>query len=165
MLPLDIAINNCWLVGKDFHARFGAISRTYQYRIIQRKDPFLQQMNTFISHDLDIDVMNSCAEKLMDFKDFTSFSKVHTDVNNFNCEIYSSFWLKKDKQLIFTIKANRFLRNMVRAIVGTMLMAGKNKIDLNRFCEIINEKNRSSAGASVSAKGLFLTNVEYPSYE
>ncbi len=165
MLPFDIAINNCWMVGEDFHARFGAISRTYQYRIIQSKDPFLQSMNTFISHDLDVDVMNCCAEKLTDFKDFTSFSKVHTDVNNFNCEIYGSSWLKKDKQLIFTIKANRFLRNMVRAIVGTMLIAGKKKIDLNRFCEIINEKNRSSAGPSVSAKGLFLTNVEYPSYE
>ena len=109
--------------------------------------------------------MNICCQKLLKYKDFTSFSKVHTDVNNFNCDILSASWNKENNHLIFTIKANRFLRNMVRAIVGTMLLAGKNKIDVNRFCEIIEEKNRSSAGSSVLAKGLFLTNVEYPDYE
>ena len=165
ILPQDISVLNCKQVNSDFHARFSAISRTYKYNIIQHKDPFFQSVSKYISYDLDVEIMNICCQKLLKYKDFTSFSKVHTDVNNFNCDILSASWNKENNHLIFTIKANRFLRNMVRAIVGTMLLAGKNKIDVNRFCEIIEEKNRSSAGSSVLAKGLFLTNVEYPDYE
>ena len=165
ILPQDISVLNCKQVNSDFHARFSAISRTYKYNIIQHKDPFFQSVSKYISYDLDVEIMNICCKKLLKYKDFTSFSKVHTDVNNFNCDILSASWNKENNHLIFTIKANRFLRNMVRAIVGTMLLAGKNKIDVNRFCEIIEEKNRSSAGSSVLAKGLFLTNVEYPDYE
>ena len=165
ILPQDISVLNGKPVNSDFHARFSAVSRTYKYNIIQHKDPFFQSISKYISYDLDVGIMNICCQKLLKYKDFTSFSKVHTDVNNFNCDILSASWNKENNHLIFTIKANRFLRNMVRAIVGTMLLAGKNKIDVNRFCEIIEEKNRSSAGSSVLAKGLFLTNVEYPDYE
>lgn len=162
ILPHDIAVESCVVVNDDFHARFSAISRTYQYRITQHKNPFSEGFNAFISYDLDVEIMNQCANKLLNYKDFTSFSKVHTDVNNFNCDIISAKWIIINKQLIFSIKANRFLRNMVRAIVGTMLLAGRHKIDVDGFCEIIDAKNRSSAGASVLAKGLFLTKVEYP---
>jgi len=165
ILPQDISVLNCKSVNSDFHARFSAVSRTYKYYVIQHKDPFFQSTSKYVSNDLDVEIMNICCQKLLKYKDFTSFSKVHTDVNNFNCDILSASWNKENNHLIFTIKANRFLRNMVRAVVGTMLLAGKNKIDVNRFCEIIEEKNRSSAGSSVLAKGLFLTNVEYPDYE
>lgn len=162
ILPHDIAVQNCIIVNDDFHARFSATSRTYQYRMTQQKNPFSEGLNTYISYDLDIEIMNQCAEKLLNYKDFTSFSKVHTDVNNFNCIISSAKWTTINHQLIFSIKANRFLRNMVRAIVGTLILAGRHKIDVDGFCEIIAAKNRSCAGASVLAKGLFLTNVEYP---
>ena len=165
ILPQDISVLNCNLVNPDFHSRFSALSRTYNYYVIQYKDPFFQSTSMYINYDLDVEIMNICCQKLLKYKDFTSFSKIHTDVNNFNCDILSASWNKENNHLIFTIKANRFLRNMVRAVVGTMLLAGKNKIDVNRFCEIIEEKNRSSAGSSVLAKGLFLTNVEYPDNE
>ena len=162
ILPSDISIENCLVVNNDFHARFSAVSRTYEYRIIQHKSPFLEGYSSLITQDLDVELMNACASMLKNYQDFTSFSKVQTAVNNFNCHIVSAKWFKMDKQLIFSIKANRFLRNMVRAIVGTMLMVGKKNIDINDFSNIIEAKNRSEAGPSAPAKGLFLTKVEYP---
>ena len=161
MLPPEILIKSYEIKNPDFHARFSAISRTYEYRISQKKEPFLNSMFNHVSHNVDIDLMNESCNKLIGFNDFTSFSKVHTEVNNFNCHVYEAFWTKKNHQIIFTIKANRFLRNMVRAIVGTMLLVGKNKISVQDFCDIIASKSRSSAGPSVKAKGLFLTKVDY----
>ena len=161
MLPQEILIKSYEIKNPDFHARFSAISRTYEYRISQKKEPFLNTMFNHISHNIDIDLMNESCNKLIGFNDFTSFSKVHTEVNNFNCHVYEAFWTKKNHQIIFTIKANRFLRNMVRAIVGTMLLVGRNKISVQDFCDIIASKSRSSAGPSVKAKGLFLTKVNY----
>ena len=108
--------------------------------------------------------MNKCADELLKHKDFTSFSKVNTDVNNNLCEIFECFWTKKEKQLIFQISANRFLRNMVRAIVGTMLDVGKGRLSLNDFKSIIKDQDRSSAGSSAPAKGLFLNKVKYPNW-
>jgi tRNA pseudouridine38-40 synthase len=161
MLPQEILIKSYEIKNPDFHARFSAISRTYEYRISQKKEPFLNSMFNHISHNIDIDLMNESCSKLIGLNDFRSFSKVHTDVNNFKCYVYEAFWTKKNHQIIFTIKANRFLRNMVRAIVGTMLLIGRNKISVQEFCNIIASKSRSSAGPSVKAKGLFLTKVNY----
>ena len=163
ILPTDILIKDYVIKNLNFHARFSALSRTYEYRISQKKEPFLNTMFNHISHHLDIDLMNESCEKLIGFNDFTSFSKVHTEVNNFNCHIHQAFWTQKNHQIIFTIKANRFLRNMVRAIVGTMLLVGRNKISVQDFCDIIASKSRSSAGPSVKSKGLFLTKVDYNS--
>lgn len=161
MLPQEILIKSYEIKNPDFHARFSAVSRTYEYRISQKKEPFLNTMFNHISHNIDIDLMNESCNKLIGFNDFTSFSKVHTEVNNFYCHVYEAFWIKKNHQIIFTIKANRFLRNMVRAVVGTMLLVGRNKISVQDFCDIIASKSRSSAGPSVKAKGLFLTKVNY----
>ena len=160
-LPADIVIKNYKRTNKNFHARFDAVSRTYEYRITQKKEPFQNGLYYFFKHDLDIQLMNECCKELVKYKDFTSFSKVHTDVKNFNCTIYEAFWMQNGHQIIFTIKSNRFLRNMVRAIVGTMILVGQQKISIKDFCEIIELRNRSMAGPSVKAKGLFLVNVDY----
>ena len=165
ILPSDILIKDYTIRKLDFHARFSALSRTYEYRISQKKEPFLNTLFNYVSYNLDVDLMNESCKKLIGFNDFTSFSKVHTEVNNFNCHIYEAYWTKNHHQLVFKIKANRFLRNMVRAIVGTMLLVGKNKISVQDFCDIIASKSRSSAGPSVKAKGLFLTKVDYNSNE
>jgi tRNA pseudouridine38-40 synthase len=162
ILPNDIYVKKCIHVSDDFHARFSAISRTYEYKIHQQKNPFNQSLSTYVGYSLDVDLMNQCSQLLLKYKDFTSFSKVHTDVNNFNCDISEAKWDQKEAQLVFTVTANRFLRNMVRAIVGTMILVGKRKMDSKKFCSIIEAKNRSMAGPSVLAKGLFLKNIEYP---
>ena len=140
MLPQEILIKSYEIKNPDFHARFSAVSRTYEYRISQKKEPFLNSMFNHISHNIDIDLMNKSCDKLIGFNDFTSFSKVHTEVNNFNCHVYEAFWTKKNHQIIFTIKANRFLRNMVRAIVGTMLLVGKNKFLYKIFVILLHLK-------------------------
>lgn len=160
-LPADIAIQKIRKVDNEFHARFSAVSRTYQYFISTRKNPF----NTYTSFQytvpLNVDLMNEAAKILFGFTDFTSFSKLHTDVKTNNCKIYQAEWEKKDEMLVFTIKADRFLRNMVRAIVGTLIEVGKGKITVEDFRKIIESKNRSAAGTSVSPQGLFLVDIEY----
>ncbi|HBN04495.1 MAG TPA: tRNA pseudouridine(38-40) synthase TruA, partial [Bacteroidales bacterium] len=144
------------------HARFDAISRTYKYYIATQKQPFNNEFTYFFSRPLNIEKMNNASEKLLTYTDFTSFSKLHTQVNNNNCTINFAYWEKKDDLLVFTINANRFLRNMVRSIVGTMIEVGLEKISIDEFCKIIEEKNRSLAGVSVAAKALFLNEIEYP---
>ena len=161
-LPKDIAIQKIVKVKSDAHARFDAISRTYHYYIHCQKDPFLDESSYFLSQKLDIDLMNKASELLFQFTDFTSFSKLHTDVKTNNCKITEAFWTKEDYKLKFTISADRFLRNMVRAIVGTLIDVGKNKITLEDFIRIIENKDRSDAGVSVPAHGLFLSNIIYP---
>ena len=158
----DIAIYKIFKVEDRLHARFDAISRTYEYRISRIKTPFLGEVSTFFNKDLDIELMNQAGEILLEYIDFTSFSKLHTDTKTNNCKVTKAFWQEKDELLIFTISADRFLRNMVRAIVGTLLEVGENKISLDYFRQIIEEKNRSKAGKSVPAEGLFLTRIEYP---
>lgn len=162
MLPKDIAIDNIFEVDDEAHARFDATKRTYHYFIHQNKSPFLQNNSWFFPHKLNVEDMNEAANLLLGKQDFTSFSKLHTDVNNNFCEIYSAKWEFVGKQLRFEICANRFLRGMVRAIVGTLLEVGQGKIEIFDIQSIIQAKNRSEAGCSVPAKGLYLAKVEYP---
>lgn len=162
LLPNDIVIQSINKVNPDAHARFDASSRTYNYYIHQQKDPFLLDTSYFYTQNLDIELMNRAANLLLNNNDFTSFSKLHTDVNTNNCVVKEAYWKKNDYKLVFTITADRFLRNMVRAIVGTLLDVGKRKIDINDFKQIILNKNRSDAGVSAPAHGLFLVKIEYP---
>ncbi|PLX16281.1 MAG: tRNA pseudouridine(38-40) synthase TruA [Marinilabiliales bacterium] len=161
ILPNDISIQEIFLVKDDAHARFDATSRTYHYCLHQQKDPFLTETSYYFSHKLDIDLMNKACELLKQFTDFTSFSKLHTDVKTNNCNIANAFWAQDNHILKFEITADRFLRNMVRAIVGTLLDIGKYKITLKDFIRIIENKNRSNAGTSAPAHGLFLSNITY----
>jgi tRNA pseudouridine38-40 synthase len=160
-LPKDIVVFDIFKVADNFHARFDAKKRTYQYHINQFKDAFSTDQSWYFHQKLDVDLMNQAAQILFKHTDFQCFSKVHTDVNTFDCKIFEAFWMEKNNQLIFTIKADRFLRNMVRAIVGTLISVGLNKISLTHFEQIIINKNRSEAGFSVPACGLFLTKIEY----
>ena len=162
ILPNDIVIKSIKEVSDETHARFDAVSRTYEYRILLGRDPFLLE-TTWQLHqkNLQIEKMNEAANLLFKYEDFESFSKVKTDVNTFNCTIMKAVWTLEDKHLIFHIKANRFLRNMVRAIVGTLLEVGLGKKTVEDFRKIIESKKRSEAGLSVPAKGLFLTEVCY----
>lgn len=161
-LPNDISIQQFKPVKRDAHARFDAIFRKYNYLVTTEKDVFLHDYAMRLHHPLDFNLMNQAAKILFDYEDFTSFSKVHTDVKTNNCTIQKAEWKRKDSYWVFTIEANRFLRNMVRAIVGTLLEVGKGKIDLMQFKSIIEAKNRSAAGTSVPAKALYLVDVIYP---
>lgn len=161
LLPKDIAIQEIFAVKPDAHTRFDATSRTYYYYIHQMKDPFLWESSYYLPQKLDIDLMNAACELLFQFTDFTSFSKLHTDVKTNNCKISEANWKQEKYRLIFTITADRFLRNMVRSIVGTLIDVGKHKITLEDFSKIIESKNRSEAGVSVPAQGLFLADIKY----
>jgi tRNA pseudouridine38-40 synthase len=160
-LPADIAIQKIWKVDSEFHARFSAVSRTYKYFISTVKNPFTTETSFQYTVPLNVDLMNQAAKMLFEFTDFTSFSKLHTDVKTNNCKIYEAEWEKQGDQLVFTIKADRFLRNMVRAIVGTLIEVGKGKISIEQFAEIIERKDRGEAGTSVPPQGLFLVDIEY----
>lgn len=161
-LPKDIVIYDVIPVHDDAHARFDATSRTYQYHISTYKNAFNSELSWYSTKDLDMEKMNEAAKLLLNFTDFQCFSKVNTDVNTFNCKITEAFWTKEKETLIFTITADRFLRNMVRAIVGTLVNIGLYKITQQDFIQIIESKNRKNAGFSVPAHGLFLTNIDYP---
>ncbi|OQX99994.1 MAG: tRNA pseudouridine(38-40) synthase TruA [Bacteroidetes bacterium 4572_128] len=160
-LPNDIAINKIFKVKNNFHSRFDALSRTYKYYIETKKNPFNQETSLIVQKNLNVEKMNEASKILFEYKDFTSFSKVNTDTKTNICKIYKANWVKKNSILIFEIKANRFLRNMVRAIVGTILEVGEEKINISDFRKIIELKNRSKAGVSAAAKALFLTKIEY----
>jgi tRNA pseudouridine38-40 synthase len=163
LLPGDISVYNLIEVTPQAHARFDAISRTYEYYITTSKDPFNTEFAFFYPWSLNIELMNKAAGILLQYTDFTSFSKLHTDVKTNNCKISEACWKVNGNKLVFTITADRFLRNMVRAIVGTLIDVGKEKIDLSQFCNILDSKNRSYAGVSVPPQGLFLTKILYPS--
>lgn len=160
-LPKDISVYDIFLVQPDNHARFDAKKRTYEYHINSFKDAFLQDESWYFHQELDINLMNKAAELLFNYKDFQCFSKVNTDVNTFDCTIFEAHWTEKKGKFIFTISANRFLRNMVRAIVGTMVNIGLHKITLEDFESIIKGKDREKAGFSVPAHGLYLTKIDY----
>jgi tRNA pseudouridine38-40 synthase len=161
-LPQDIVIIEIKPVSPGAHARFSATWREYEYLIIRQKDPFNFHQAYFVHGGLDINKMNNCEAFLVGRHDFQCFSKVNTQVNNYLCDIKTAIWSDKDHELKFTIRADRFLRNMVRAIVGTMLDVGRGKLSIEHFHDIIDSKNRGEAGYSVPAKGLTLTGVGYP---
>jgi tRNA pseudouridine38-40 synthase len=160
-LPKDIVIFNIFQVTDDAHARFDAKKRTYQYHINSYKNAFTNDGSWYYQKKLDIAKMNEACKILFNHIDFECFSKIHTEVNTFNCTIFEAFWQQNNSELIFTITADRFLRNMVRAIVGTMVNIGLLKISLEDFNAIINSKDRNKAGFSVPAHGLYLTKIEY----
>ncbi len=162
LLPVDIAVQAIFEVSEQAHARFDATQRTYEYWITQTKNPFYTDGAHYVKHNLDIEKMNQAAALLTEFDDFQCFSKANTDVYTYLCTIESAVWTQKEDVLVFTIAANRFLRNMVRAIVGTLLDVGTGKSTLADVKSIINSKNRSNAGYSVPAKGLYLTDISYP---
>jgi tRNA pseudouridine38-40 synthase len=160
-LPSDIAIKDIFKVKEDANCRFDALSRTYQYHIIQKKDPF-NKTAYFLQNDLDIKAMNEACKYIIGKQDFTSFSKVNTQTFTNNCDVMFAKWELVNNKIIFTIKADRFLRNMVRAIVGTLLDVGFGKIIAADVAKIIAAKDRSKSGVSVPAHALFITEVKYP---
>lgn len=162
ILPNDISVAQVFLVDDDKHVRFDAISRSYEYKIWLGRNPFLLDFSWQIhSQKPNIALMNDAAKLLLEYEDFQCFSKVKTDVYTFNCNITEAFWEQRENELTFYISANRFLRNMVRAIVGTLKDVGLGKISKEDFRKIIESKNRRNAGLSVPAKGLFLTQIKY----
>jgi tRNA pseudouridine38-40 synthase len=161
-LPKDIVIYDVIPVHDDAHTRFDATKRTYEYHIHQFKNPFLDELSWYFNQPLDIDLMNEAAKLLFNYTDFECFSKVNTDVNTFECTIFEAHWKRcENDQLVFTISANRFLRNMVRSIVGTLINIGLQKITIEDFAQIIESKSRDKAGFSVPAHGLYLTQITY----
>lgn len=161
-LKEDVAVFNISKVSHDAHARFNAVSRTYQYHLNLRKDPFSVETSWYFFRQPDVNKMNEACRILFEYIDFTSFSKLHTDVKTNNCKIIQAEWNQQGDSLVFTVKADRFLRNMVRAMVGTLLEVGIGKMDMAAFRTVIERKDRGAAGLSVPAEGLFLTNIEYP---
>lgn len=162
ILPADIAVLSIKRTASDAHARYSAISRTYRYYISRKKDPFSEQFRWYVYGNLDICEMNKAAKILLSHTDFTSFSRLHSGNKTNICRIMSASWDIENDQLIFTIVADRFLRNMVRAIVGTMVNVGRGKITAGQFEEIIIAKDRARAGMTAPARGLFLAGIEYP---
>lgn len=162
LLPRDIAIHVICEVRNDAHARFSATSRTYKYYLTIDKDVFGGDMKYRIFFEPDMEAMNALCPVLKEYRDFTSFSKLHTDAKTNNCTIETAYWEQHGNDFVFTIKADRFLRNMVRAIVGTLLEAGRGRLDERGLRRIIDAKNRQVAGDSVPGHALFLEDVTYP---
>ena len=160
-LPSDIAVKNVLQVEDDSHARFDALSREYEYHISLNKNPFEIDKSYLYKNPLDLNKMNKCCDILFQYTDFKSFSKSKTDVKTYDCQIFKAKWLLNGDSLIFKIKADRFLRNMVRAIVGTLIEVGLGKINQKDFKVIIEKKDRQLAGFSVPAHGLYLKKIEY----
>ena len=171
VLPADIVIQKIIPVRDEAHARFSPISRTYRYYITTHKALFNRDFVMRMYEPLDIEMMNHACAKLFCYEDFTSFSKLHTDTKTNNCKIMEAYWTARPAEqtvegweydYVFTIKADRFLRNMVRAIVGTLIQVGRHRMTIQEFAQVIEQKNRCTAGDSVPAKGLFLEEIEYP---
>ncbi|MCS6823320.1 MAG: tRNA pseudouridine(38-40) synthase TruA [Cytophagaceae bacterium] len=162
LLPHDISINSWRKVHPDAHARYSATSRTYEYRISKVKDPFLHDLVFFFDRPLNLQHMQEACSILCRYNDFECFSRSNSQVKHFNCIIHQAKWEEENNKIIFTIQANRFLRGMVRAIAGTMLDIGMNKISLSDFENILLSKDRRKAGAALPPQGLFLTDVKYP---
>lgn len=161
-LPNDIAVHNLFKVKPDAHARFDALSRTYVYRIALEKNAFSFNEAFYLKPKLDINKLKEATNILFEYRDFQCFSKSNTDVNTYNCEIMLAEWTQEGDELQFKIKADRFLRNMVRAIVGTLVNIGIGKIEIDDLHQIIKSKSRSEAGFSVPAHALYLTEISYP---
>jgi len=162
LLPEDIVVLNIEKVTDEKHVRFDALARSYEYRVWLGRNPFLLESTWQLFHQkLDVEAMNEAADVLLEYEDFQAFSKVKTEVKTFNCTVTKAIWIQNENLLTFHITANRFLRNMVRAIVGTLVDVGKGKITKEDFRKIILSKDRSNAGLSVPARGLFLTEITY----
>ena len=161
-LPPDIAIFDIFPVADNAHARFDATARTYQYHVSDRRLPFRQGQYCRIYFKPDLDKMNEAARVLMEYEDFTSFAKLHTQVKTNICHLTEAHWDEVGEEWVFTIRSNRFLRNMVRSVTGTLLDVGRGKLSIEGLREIIEKKDRCAAGVSMPACGLFLTKVEYP---
>lgn len=162
ILPNDIAVYKVVKVTENAHARFDAISRRYEYHLVTEKSVFRNGLAARFANRIDFDKMNEAAALLPGYTDFTSFSKLHTDVKTNNCKINTAYWEKQNDVWVFTIEADRFLRNMVRAIVGTLLDVGHGKLSIEEFKAVIEAKDRCKAGASVPACGLYLVDICYP---
>ncbi len=162
ILPTDIAIHDIFRVTNDAHARFDAISRTYNYKISTKKNVFNTDFSYHFKIPLSVEKMNDACKILLQYQDFQCFSKSNTDVKTYYCNIENAQWINENDELIFIITADRFLRNMVRAIVGTMINIGLGKIQIEDLIAIIESKNRSNAGYSVPAHGLYLKQITYP---
>ena len=160
-LPADIRIYDIFLVPDNFHARFDALARTYQYHVSDQRLPFRQGLYSRIYFHPDMELMNQAAQVLMEYEDFTSFAKLHTQVKTNICHLYQAAWHSEGEELVFTIKANRFLRNMVRAVTGTLLDVGRGALTIDGLRAIVECKNRCAAGVSMPPQGLFLTRVDY----
>ena len=162
LLPADIAVRNIYRVAPDAHARFDALERTYEYHVVQYKDPFARDRAHYVHLPLNLEAMNLAAAELLKYTDFQCFSKSNTDVKTYVCHLREARWNPVGETLVFTITADRFLRNMVRAIVGTLLDVGLGKSDVENVNSIIKRRDRGEAGVSVPAKGLYLTRILYP---
>ena len=163
LLPSDISVIEIREVKPEVHARFDALSRRYEYHLVLQKDVFRHPFAMRIYNPLDFDRMNEAAKILFEYTDFTSFSKLHTDVKTNNCKIMHAAWTQVDEVTwVFTIQADRFLRNMVRAVVGTLLEVGRGKLTIGGFRRVIEQKDRCRAGTSVPGNALFLVDVAYP---
>jgi tRNA pseudouridine38-40 synthase len=163
LLPPDISVYRVCKVHPEAHARFDALSRTYEYYITSVKSPFNRHLKWRMHGSLNYELMNEAAKILFEYTDFTSFSKLHTDVKTNNCKIMLAEWVQEDETTwVFTVKADRFLRNMVRAIVGTLVEVGRGKMSIEEFRKVIELKDRCKAGASVPGHALFLVDIEYP---
>jgi tRNA pseudouridine38-40 synthase len=162
LLPHDIAVKNIIAVHPDAHARFDATLRSYEYHIHFEKDPFLNGYSWLLRDRPNLQLMNRAAAIVMQYTDFSCFSKSNTQVKTNNCKIVKAEWVEADNGIVFHISADRFLRNMVRAIVGTLLMVGRGEIQPEDIRRIIESKSRSNAGMSVPACGLYLTEIKYP---
>lgn len=162
LLPYDVVFHKLFKVNSEAHTRFHATKRSYEYRILLGKSPFTTDIQWQINKKLNIDAMNKSASFLLDYTDFKCFSRSKTDVRTYNCDIYRAEWILNGNELVFHISADRFLRNMVRAIVGTLYNVGLGKIKPEEIRTIIESQNRINAGASAPAHGLFLTEITYP---
>ena len=162
MLPDGIAIHNIFPVALTVHARFSATARYYQYHIRRQKSPFLTSQSYIFRPDLDVSLMNEAAAKLLEHSNFRSFSKVRTNVNHYHCVIMRAEWEQRTDELVFHIKADRFLYGMVRCLVGTLLDVGQGRMTVDEFVAIIRAEDRTAASRAVPASGLFLTEVSYP---
>lgn len=163
-LPPEISINGIYPVIPEAHARFDAESRTYHYYIHRYKNPFLIGRSYHFNRTLQLDRIRDAVSLFSGWKNFQAFSKVHTDVNHFDCQIFSADWIETNEGYVFSVCANRFLRGMVRAVVGTLLEVGQERISLNQLEDILKSGDRARAGRSAPAEGLFLTEVKYPKY-
>ncbi|MDZ4757462.1 MAG: tRNA pseudouridine(38-40) synthase TruA [Bacteroidota bacterium] len=162
LLTRDIAIHHLYNVDPNFSARFDCTERSYEYHIHQNPNPFLSEYSWYFFKNLDIELMNTAASKLLQHKDFKAFCKANSQVNHYECDLREALWIQDDYRLLFKITANRFLRNMVRAIVGSLVELGEGKSTLDEFEQIIVSQDRRESGQSAPPQGLFLARVVYP---
>lgn len=164
ILPDDIVAKRLYLVKDDAHCRFDALARTYHYFLYREKDPFLKERAYYYPYELDMSKLQEAADIIKEYSDFTSFSKRNTQVKTFTCKIMESQWVEEGKQVYYRVRANRFLRGMVRGLTGTMLKVGRGKLSINEFREIVEALDCTRASFAVPAGGLFLIQVEYPPF-